>query len=185
MAGDEVRFYETFYAVHLNDWMETYGSFINHHKLLTKEYESEGCDTTDASSCSDGTYEFLYPEHIKKVYFVEGVIKGQITIVASSATVTFENYRVTLCKVNDAGVKTELFTTGWITVDTILNWDAVYEVGDERVYPFRINAWDKAKLFDHERLFLRVQVDNEPNADLWHSNDATWEDIKIIVPLRM
>jgi hypothetical protein len=124
MTGDDMRYYETFYAVHLNDWMETYGSFINHHKLLT-------------------------------------------------------------CKVDDAGTKTELFTTGWITTGTTLHWDSVYSVGDEIVYPFRINAWDKAKLFDHERLFLRVQIDNEPNADLWHSNDATWEDIKIVIPFRM
>lgn len=184
MAGDDMRYYETFFAVHLNDWMETYGSFVNHHKLLTKEYESEGCSTLESSSCSE-TYEFLYPDHIKKVYFIEGVIKGQITIVASSATVTLGTYRITVCKVDDAGVKTELFTTGWITTGTVLNWDAVYNVGDEIVYPFRINAWDKAKLYDHERLFLRIQTDNKPNAHLWHSNDSTWEDIKITIPFKM
>ena len=184
MAGDDMRFYETFYAVHLNDWMETYGSFINHHKLLTKEYESDMCSTLEASSCSE-TYEFLYPEHIKKVYFIEGVIKGQITVVASACSVTVNDYRVTICKVNDAGVKTELFTTGWITTGTYLEYNAVYDSEDEIVYPFRIDAWDKAKLFDHERLFLRVQVDSTPDADLWHSNDSTWEDIKITIPFRM
>ena len=186
MAGnDDMRYYETFFAYHLNDWMETYGSFVNHHKFLTGEYESEGCSTLDASSCSE-TYEFLYPEHIKKVYFIEGVIKGQITIVATSASVTVNEYRVTVCKVDDAGLKTELFTTGWITTGTYLEWDAEYDVGDEIVYPFRINAWDKAKLFDHERIFLRVQVDaDSADAYLWHSNDATWEDIKITIPFKM
>jgi len=181
-----MRFYETFYGIHLNDWAETYGSFINHHKLLTKEYESDGCSTLDASSCSE-TYEFLYPEHIKKVYFIEGVIKGQITVAATSASVTIDDYRVTVCKVNDAGLKTELFTTGWRATGTYLKWNAVTHDEEEIVYSFRINAWDKAKLFDHERIFLRVQVNATvaANADLWHSNDSTWEDIKIIIPLKM
>lgn len=188
MAGDDMRYFETFFGIHTNDWTETFGlGFVDHRKLLVQEYINEACDTTDASGTSLATHEFLYPQHIKKIYFIEGVITGHITLVASTCTTDIVRYRTTVCKVHkDTGVKTELFTTGWVTLNRTLDWDAVYSVGDEGVYPFWIDAWEKEELTEFERIFLRVQVETTDSCcSLWHSNDATWEDVKVTIPFKM
>ena len=187
MAGDDLRYYETFFGVCVDDWAESFGAFINHHKLLVKEYISDGCSTTEASNASI-TSEFLYPQHIKKTYFIEGVITGQITVVASSCSCTMNSYRVTVCKVHEDTTKTELFTTGWITVNDTLGWDAVYSVGDEMVYPFWIDAWEKEKLGEYERIYVKVEASTcslNSCCSLYHSNDSTWEDLKITIPFIM
>jgi len=182
-----MRFYQTFYGIHVNDWEETFGSFVDHHKLLVKDYISEGCDTTEASTVSLTTHKFLYPQHIKKIYFIEGVIEGHITLAASSCSTTLSNYRVTVCKVHEDTTETELFTTGWITISDVLAWDAIYNVGDEMVYPFWIDAWEKEKLIEYERIYLKVEVNTTGDSccSLYHSNDATWEDVKVTLPLKM
>ena len=186
MGSDDMRYYETFYGINTDDWKETFGSFVDHHKLLVKEYLSDGCLCQDASVASLTTNEFLYPRHIKKVYFIEGDITGHITLVASSCSTTVPSYRVTVCKVNgDSGLKTELFSTEWVEVNTELGWDAALSVGDERVYPFWINAWTKAKLSDKERIYVKVETSCSLCCDLWHSNDSTWEDLKVILPLKL
>jgi len=128
MGSDDMRYYETFYGIHTDDWEETFGSFLNHHKLLVKNYKSTGIITTDSSSASL-THEFLYPHHIKKTYFIEGTITGHITYESSTCSTYLCAYRVTVCKVHqDTGLKTELFTTGWRAVQKILGW------GRRRVY---------------------------------------------------
>lgn len=182
--ADDMRYYETFYGVHINDFPVNFGAFNNHRKLLVKDYVSEGCSTTETSAAS-ATNEFLYPQHIKKTYFIEGVIVGHITLAASSCTSTVTSYRVTLCKVHENTNTDELFSTGWITVNDILAWDAGYSIGDEMVYPFWIDAWQYEKITEKERLYLKVETNSNNCTVLWHSNDATWEDIKIEIPLRM
>ena len=204
MSGDDMRYYETFYGVHINDWEETFGSFPNHHKLLVKEYISDGCSTTTSSTATQ-EYKFLYPQHIKKTYFVEGVINGHITFSASSATAYLCAYRATLCKVHEDTTETELYTTGWVTVNDTLGWDAEYKIPSsiegeegEMVYPFWIDAWEYEKLDEYERLYFKVESTCSINSDhlscgasscanlvLYHSNDATWEDIKVTIPFRM
>lgn len=182
MAANDFRMYETFYGVHLVDWEVNYPSFANHHKILTTDYYSEGCSEVTSSVAND-TYKFIYPHHIKKIYFIEGVIKGHITLAASGNNVTFDDYRVTVCKVDDAGNENELFSTGWITINSgELSWNAVYSVGDEIVLPFEIDAWEKEKLDENDRIYVKVQTDSQVNGVLWHSNDATWEDLKITIP---
>lgn len=187
MAGDNMRYYETFYGIHTDNWTETFGSFSDHHKLLVKEYLSEGCSCEEASTVSLTIHKFLYPHHIKKTYFIEGVIEGQITCVASSCSTTIKEYRVTVCKVHEDGTETELFTTGWRATGTYLTWDAAYSVGDEIVYPFWIPAWEKAKLSNKERIYVQVEVNTTGDSccDLWYSNNSTWEDFKITLPLKM
>jgi len=200
MAKDDMRYYETFYGIHVNDWSETFGAFANHHKVLVKNYISEGCDTNDWSTASD-TYKFLYPHHIKKTYFIEGVIDGHITFESSSCSAYLCAYRVTVCKVHEDTTETELFTTGWKTICDTLGWDATYGVPDDTgsiVYPFSIDAWQKVKLTEFERIYLKVESTCSltdscvsctaaacSNVSLWHSNDATWEDIKVTIPLIM
>jgi len=204
MSGNDMRMYETFYGIHTDDWTETFGSFANHHKILTKNYISNGAITTDASSATE-THKFLYPHHIKKIYFIEGVIEGHITFESHEDTGYLCAYRVTVCKVNEDNVETELFTSGWKIVNATLGWDAVHdipssEVGEEGsvVYPFWIDAWEKEKLTELDRIYFKVEStcsDNSScgscgaaectNITLWHSNDATWEDIKVTIPFIM
>jgi len=177
--ADDMRMYETFYGVHLVDWEVNYPSFTNHHKILTTEYYSEGCSEV-ITSVTNETYKFIYPHHLKKTYFIEGVIKGHITLAAtSSASVTFADYRVSVCKVDDAGDENELFSTGWVT---IYSGELSCESEEEIVLPFEIDAWDKEKLDENDRIYVKVQTDSQANGVLWHSNDATWEDLKITIP---
>ena len=186
MTGD-MRYYETFYGIYTDHWTEDYPSsstvFLDNHYILVKDYISDGCQTTE-TSVATAVNRFIYPQHIAKIYFVEGVITGHITLGANGATSTVTSYRVTLCKIDEADKKTELFTTGWVTVNDTLTWNSTYSVGDERVYPFWIDAWEYHKLDEHERLYVQVQVTADNNCVLWHSNDATWEDLKIEIPLR-
>lgn len=204
MSGDDMRYYETFFGIHTDDWSNTFGAFSNHHKILTKNYINKGAITTDFSTATE-THKFLYPHHIKKTYFIEGVITGHITFESSTATGYLCAYRVSVCKVNEDTVETELFTTGWRTQCDVLGWDATYGVpssipGEEGsiVYPFEIDAWEKVKLTEYDRIYLKVEstcsLDNScvsclattcTNVSLWHSNDATWEDIKITIPFKM
>ena len=204
MAGDDMRFYETFYGIHKDDWTETFGSFANHHKVLVKNYISNGCITTDSSTVTN-THKFLYPHHIKKIYFIEGSIEGQITYESSTVTGYLCAFRVTVCKVNTDTTETELYTTGWKVMRDTLGWDATHAVpsaipGEEGsvVYNFVIDAWQKKKLDEYDRIYLKVEstcsLDNSfincgtsscSNVHLWHSNDAKWEDVKLILPLRL
>ena len=195
--ADDMRYYETFYGIHTDDWSETFGSFSSHHKLLVKEYISDGCSTTD-TSCATNTHKFLYPQHIAKIYFIEGVISGHVTFGASTATAYLCSYKVTLCKVHENTTETELFSTGWISVNDTLVYNNTYNVGNEIVYPFWIDAWEYQELNEYERLYVKVEstcTDNGnfascaesscTNIVLWHSNDATWEDLKITIPFKM
>jgi len=196
-SADDVRFYMTFYGIHLNDWAVNFGSFSDHHKILVEEYVSDGCLSTDTSSATD-THKFLYLEHIKKVYFIEGTITGHVTFAASTATAHLCKYRVTVCKVHQNNTETELFSTDWKTVDVTLDYDSTYDIGEERVFPFRIDAWDYAELNEYERIYVKVEstctddtsfctctASECTNIVLWHSNDATWQDLKIEIPFRL
>ncbi len=205
MPADDMRYYETFYGIHLNDWGETFGNFANHHKILTKNYKSMGVISTDSSSVSL-THKFLYPHHIKKTYFIEGTITGHVTYESSTCSTYLCAYRVTVCKVNEDTSEDELFTTGWRTVQKILGWNHTYETpssieGEEGsvVLPFEIDAWKKEELGEFDRIYLKVEttcsLDSSfincgastcsETTQLWHSNDASWEDIKVIIPLRL
>jgi len=195
--AEDMRYYETFYGIHTDDWMVNFGSFANHHKLLIKEYINDGCYTTANSTASSG-YKFLYPHHIAKTYFIEGVIEGQVTFGSSEATARICSYKVNVCKVHEDTTETILYSTGWVQVNATLAWDSTYGIGEERVFPFWIDAWNYSELSEKERIYIQVQstcTDNDnfvncsasscTNSVLWHSNDATWEDIKITIPLKM
>jgi len=182
--AEDMRFYETFYAIHVDDWKINFGTFSDHHKILTKEYINVGCSTTDYTSASTVS-EFIYPHNIKKTYFIEGVISGQITIAAHDGESTVTSYRVSLWKMNQNNKTDELFTTGWITVNDTLAWDAVYNIGEEMVYPFWIDAWEKEEISEKEKLYLKVEVNCNADTILWHSNNATWEDIRIEIPFKL
>ena len=184
MAVDDRKTYLRFYGVKIDDWDETYGDFANYHYILMPDYISDGC-TTDDDTAANGTHKFLYPAHIKKVYWIEGRIEGEFCLASSGAQSTVTNYRVTVCKVHDDGTETELATTGWITIDDTLPWDAGHSVGDEHVYHYWIDCFDEKKLTDYERIYIKIQVTCDANAILMHSNDPEWTDVWFDLPLRM
>jgi hypothetical protein len=189
-----MRMYETFYGIHTDDWTVDFGTFSNHHKILVKEYISDGASCTTSSSATN-THKFIFPHHIKKTYFIEGEISGQVTFAASSATSYLCAYRVSVCKMNEDTTDTELFTTGWKSVNKTLYWNSTYKVGDEIVLPFWIDAWNEAKLDEKDRIYVKVEstctdsaafascaASSCTNIALLHGNDATWEDLKIEIP---
>jgi len=189
MADDDFRVFETYYAVHISDWEETYPGFPNWHKLLVEEYINEGCSCATSSRASD-INEFLYPHYIKETYFIEGVIKGHVSFACSGCTGYMTDYRVTVCRVNEDTTKHELFSTGWVTVDHTFGWDGTYpsiikgEEG-EIVFPFWIDAWEYELLTKFDRIYLKIETTSNNCVVLWHSNDATWEDVKIEIPFKM
>jgi hypothetical protein len=192
MAADDLREYITFYGIHTNDWKYSWGSYFDHHKILNTEYISDGCDCEDSSSATDLTNNvFIYMHHIKKKYFIEGVIEGHVTFAASGCTATIYAYRVSIGRINQATGTEELYTTNWVTVDDTLGWDSGLSVGEEIVYPFWIDAWEKATLDEFDRIYIKVETDIDTCTDtscsccvLMHSNDPEWEDLKVTIPFR-
>jgi hypothetical protein len=183
MADDDMRNHLVLYGFHYNNWGVTFGRFSDNKKVLLEDYISDSCSTTETSVASD-VNEFIFPFHIKKKYFIEGTIKGQITIAATTSTSTVTSYRVTLCKINENSDDLELFTTGWVTVNDTLTWDAIYSIGEEKVYSFWIDAWEYATLSEKDRIYLKVEVNSDKYGLLWHSNDSTYNDLYIDIPLR-
>lgn len=181
MAADDMRDYITFFGIETNDWDFTFGSFSNHNKLLKREYISDAADCQATSTASDKN-EFVYQHHLKKTYFIEGVISGHVTFASSGATSHITEYRVTVGKINEDSTKSELFTTGWITVDDDLSWNSTYSIGQERVYPFEIDAWEKEKITEYDRIYVKVESNSDANCVLWHDNNQTFEDLKVEIP---
>jgi hypothetical protein len=184
MSGDDMRQHLVLYGMDYDDWNINFGTFSGHTKILDEEYISDAASTTETSPAND-TNMFIFPFHIKKKYFIEGTIKGHITVASTSATSTVTSYRVSLCSINEDTTDNELFSTGWVTVNDTLAWDSTYSVGEEIVYTFWIDAWEYATLGEYDRLYLKVEMDCDNYAVLWHSNDSTYNDIYIDIPLRM
>ena len=180
---DNMREYRTFYGISVSHYTIDFGILNDWHKLLVEEYISDGCLCAETSTATLDTNIFLYPNHIAKVYFIEGVISGHITLTTSGATAIVNSYRVTVGKMNEDGESEELYSTGWRTVLHTLPWDVTYEIGEEGVYPFWIDAWNKSELSEFDRIFVKVEIDGDNPLELYHSNDATWEDLKITIPI--
>lgn len=185
MASDDMRYHLELYGIHYNDWEIDFGTFADHHKILVEKYINDATSTTETSEASD-TNKFIYPFHVKKIYFIEGIIEGQITVASSTTTSTVTSYRVSVGKVNDnTDIESELFSTGWVTVADSLAWDSTYSIGTEMVYAFWIDAWEKEELDEFDRIYVNVEINADDNAVIWHSNDSTYNDIFIDVPLRL
>ena len=182
--AEDMRYFETFYGLHIADWTISFGLFSNNHKILNKNYLSDALtqnSTTDGTVANGEIIEFIYPHHIKKVYFIEGVIEGHITygVVDDSGTGSITNYRVTVCKMHENATPTELFTTGWVTVTTSLI-DT-----DEVVYPFWIDAWEKEELSELENIYIKIETTADANIELLHGNYPNTEDLKITIPFKL
>jgi hypothetical protein len=189
MGSDDNRTYIDFYGIDYPKYPYSFGAFSDHSKILVREYINEACDTNLSGEATD-THEFFYPHHIKKKYWIEGVIEGQITFTCSDATATVDQFRVTVGKVNEqTGLKTDLATTGWITVYYEIEWDSTYSIGHEKVQYYSIDCWEEKRITEHERIYLKVETSstdsNKQYGRLMYSNDSTWEDLKVTIPFRL
>jgi hypothetical protein len=185
MSGnDDMRQHLVLYGFDYNDWTINYGTFASHHKILDEQYISDAASTVETSPASD-TNMFIFPFHIKKKYFIEGTIKGHITVAATTATSSVTSYRVSLCRMNEDTTDVELYSTGWVTVNDTLAGEPIHGDGEEVVYEFWMDAWDYATLSSYDRLYLKVEMDCDEYAVLWHSNDSTYNDLYIDIPLRL
>jgi len=183
MSLDDQRYYEDLYGFYTVDWWINFGLLSNHHFLLERDYIDSGCDTLDYSTATV-IHKFIYPHYTKKVYFVEGVIVGQITLASSGATSTVTSYRATLCKMGSDNSDEELVTTGWVTTNLSLAWNAGLGIGDEIVLPFWIDCWEEKQIVDEERLYFKIEVICDNHCVLYHANGGSTVDLKISIPIR-
>jgi hypothetical protein len=188
MAADDKREYRTFYGFYTTHWFENFGTFANHHYLLVNEYESEGTISVDSSEASI-THDFLYPSHIKKKYFIEGRVEGHITLASSECTAHATDYTVEIWKMNENNIPTFLATTGARTIDWTFDWDAGHGVPDpdngDVVFPYKIDVSQEKEIGENDRLFVRVKVTCDRCTHLMHSNDSSWEDLKLDIPFKL
>jgi hypothetical protein len=190
--ADDLPYYETLFGMYLTHWKWSYGSgeFVDTHYILTKEYQNEGCETVDYTTCSTpnpgtNTFKFLYPHWIKKHYYIEGVVEGHISFSTVGLDDTIISYELKLMKVDDLGNIGEIGTTGTVTINKLLTWNGTLNVGDEIVLPFYITISPEEEMLDKERLYVEIIVIVSAGyIVLYHSNDATWEDLKISIPFR-
>ena len=197
MAVTDQRDFIIFYGIKYTDWMTTFGKFVDHRGILATKYLHIDCacsEYTHASSCTPYycvTMEFLFPHHIKKQYYIEGVIQGEFTVACNGGNSQINDYRISVWKTNqdttfERLAVTYLGASEWISLNHSLTWDAGHSIGQERVYHWYIDCWTAQELKEHDRLFLKVEIRGTNNfLCLMHANDPDWEDIWAKIPFRL
>jgi len=191
MGLEDQRDFITFYGIIYPDWEITFGIFTDHTEQLITEYISDACLTTEYTQADVTGYvelDFLFPHHIKKQYYIEGVIEGEITCACNGGTSTVSDYCISIYKTNGDDLGTELLVTSdWIVTNDVLAWDAGNSVGDEVTYNYKIEAWDGIyELLVEDRLYVKIQVRfNNNKGTLMHANDKEWHDVWINIPFRL
>lgn len=197
MAMEDQRDFITFYGIKYDDWQITFGKFINHEEQLTMNYlhvDTDCVDYTAATSCTSGyciDLEFVFPHHIKKQYYIEGVLEGEITVACGGGDSHVTDYRVSVWKTNEDTTYerlavTYLGTSEWISVNDDLNWDAGNSIGEEKVYHWWIDCWTAQALLEEDRLYLKIEVrGSNDKLLLMHANDPDWTDVWAKIPFRL
>lgn len=198
MAVQDQRDFITFYGIKYNDWKVTFGKFINHDEVLTMDYIHIDCacsEYTQATSCTNEKYcvttEFLFPHHIKKQYYIEGVIEGEFTVACNGGSSHIDDYRISIYKTNENTLFERLAVTNlnnkeWITLDDDLTWDAGNSIGQERVYHWFIDCWTAQELKENDRLYLKIEIRGTTDTlYLMHANDPDWTDVWTKIPFRL
>lgn len=176
----DLRDYIKFYGIWLDDWTTLWGGdTYSRHLLRTWTVNAE---SEPSSVWVQGGYNFLYPHHIKKKYFLEGVVEGEITFGATAHS-HVSNYKVTIYKQNVDTTKTDLVSTNVITVAN----HAIAALGATSFH-FWIDAYNAKELTEYDRLGVRVEWNlngiGTTTANLYHDYDATYGyDLWVDVPL--
>jgi len=202
MGLEDQRDFITFYGIKHSDWDVTFGKFIDHAEVLVTDYigiDVDCAEKTQATSCTTDyciTVEFVFPHHIKKEYYIEGVLEGEFTVACNGGASHITDYRISIWKTNTDTTYERLAVTvdgdpeieanEWITVDDDLAWDAGNSIGDEKVYHWYINCWTAQKLLENDRLYLKIEIRGTNNSlYLMHSNDPDWTDVWAKIPFRL
>jgi len=197
MAVQDQRDFIIFYGIKYNDWKVKFGKFTNHEEVLTMDYIHIDCacsEYTLATSCTVGycvTAEFLFPHHIKKQYYIEGVIEGEFTVACNGGNADIDDYRVSIWKTNENSLYERLAVTflnnkEWITLNDTLTWDAGNNIGQERVYHWFIDCWTAQELKEEDRLYLKIEIRGSfEYLCLMHANDPDWTDVWAKIPFRL
>jgi len=183
------RQYETFYGIEVNNWDITFGTLSGHNKILNKNYINEECSTTSNSQwCSSGSI-FLYPHHIKKKYYIEGIVEGYVTFTSEGAGEgsAVSDYRVSLIKVSSTATEETLAATNVIIVNDTIDWDSGTGTGDYKKYPFWIEVWQEPQeVGAEERIGVKVEWDlnnsSTVTAYLSHENWQQGNDFMMTIP---
>ncbi len=166
----DMRDYVKMYGIYTDDWITTYGgNTFNRH--LVRDYIADGCSCTTDSVWISGGREFIYPHNIKKKYFLEGVIQGEVLFESYVAHSSCSDYRVTVFKLNADTTKTDLATTGVISInDSYSSYAGLF-------YHWWIDLTEKKEITEDDRIGLRVEwnVVNESTVTthLVHDNDSS------------
>lgn len=198
MGVNDQRDFIIFYGIKQNDWETTFGKFTAHSEELVVEYVDIDCncvDYTQATSCTNSQYcittEFLFPHHIKKQYYVEGVIEGEFTVACKGGNCRIDDFRISICKTNVDTLYERLAVTfvndkEWVILGDDLSWDAGNSIGEEKVYHWRIDCWEAQELKENDRLYLKIEIRGNNNfLYLMHTNDPDWTDVWCKIPFRM
>jgi hypothetical protein len=187
----DMRDYVTLYGIYTDDWITSFGgNTFNRH--LVKDYIAGAggtgayCSCTSSSVWIKGGREFIYPQNIKKIYFLEGVIQGEVLFESYLAS-KCSDYRVTIFKLNTDTTKTDLATTGVITLlptgDSYASYDGMF-------YHWWIDLTEHKEITEDDRIGLRVEWNvshtSTVTANLVHDNDsssATGLNLWVEIPL--
>jgi hypothetical protein len=178
----DMREYFKFYGIWLDDWDVTWGGTA-YERYLIRDWIATAESEPSSTWVSTGR-SFLYPHHLKKVYWLEGVVEGEVTF-GSTVTSTVSNYRVSVYKQNTDTTTTDLASTGVITV-------ANYRIPANNVlsYHFWIDAFNAKELSEYDRLGVKVEWNlNGKTAtataklqhDYWASEYDLWVDVPLIL----
>jgi hypothetical protein len=186
MSLDDQRYYEVLYGFYPVHWSFNFGTFSAHHHILDTGYIDPDCDIVESSSAHITT-NFMYPFYTKKIYFIEGVIKGQIAYEASGASTQLISYTVSLCKMGSDNSTSVLATTGVITVNKTMLWvlTPLPHSNVTGIFPFWIDCSQEKEVSDKERLYLKIEaVCSNTSCILLHANDPSHIDLKVEIPIR-
>jgi len=192
MATGDMRQYETFYGICLWDWSTSWGGISNTSYHLIKNYLSDAVKSVPSTQWiyNGGDYvQFLYPHRVKKKYWIEGVIEGQITFMSDPTLVSFvSSFDVILQKIHTDTTESDLASTGSTSIKRR------YAVGDEEVYHYWIDVNTPQEVGENEYLAIKVRwnfggekytAESSTTAWLYHDNDSTYEDLKMTIPLAL
>ena len=176
----DMREYYKFYGIYLDDWTSTFGGQTFQRHLVRDWIDRAESEPSSTWVLAGRT--FLFPHHIKKKYFLEGVIEGEITFGATAKS-WVSNYRVTLFKLNADTVETDLATTGLIIPSNV-----TITAGDSLSYHYWIDTFNAKEIGEYDRLGVKVEwninsAKSGSTANIYHDYVSSEYDLWIDVPL--
>lgn len=176
MSVDNMYAKYTLYGIHMNDWTTSFGGQI-YYKHLVKDYIGLDCSVATSSVWSSSGYSWIYPHNIEKIYWLEGIIEGEITFHGIGQS-CITNYQVDIFKINTDTIITTLATTGVKSVASTV------PAHDFRTFHYSIDVTTSGKeISEEDRIGIKIYWNvlykhpSLASARLCHDNDSTWKDL--------